>query len=357
MTAASRHCSGEITIPAEGDPIPAVLDAVRRYRLGGFIPMTDASAELGLALREAAPELLVIFPEARAYREISDKARLLELGTELGIPVPEQTVVHSKPNEGGLNGACAGVRYPVVAKPSRSAVEEGGVVHRFGVTMVADESELRAALSSYHPAAFPVLLQRRIDGPGLGAFALFWKGQPVRWFAHRRIREKPPTGGVSVYRESVPLRDDLREYATRILGHFGWSGVAMVEFKEDSNTGTPYLMEVNGRFWGSLQLALDAGVDFPAHLVTLTEGGQVGPDRGYPAGIRTRWLLGDLDHLIWMLRTPYSVRKGYDQLPSVLAALSTFLIPWRPGERWEVLSLDDPRPFFIEIREWLRALL
>ena len=94
-------------------------------------------------------------------------------------------------------------------------------------------------------------------------------------FAHTRIREKPPTGGVSVYRESVPLRDDVRAYSERILGRFNWSGVAMVEFREDRATGIPYLMEVNGRFWGSLQLAIDAGVDFPAMLVQLALGEEI----------------------------------------------------------------------------------
>ena len=37
----------------------------------------------------------------------------------------------------------------------------------------------------------------------------------------------------------------------------------MVEFKHDERDGVPKLMEINGRFWGSLQLAIDAGVDFP----------------------------------------------------------------------------------------------
>ena len=32
----------------------------------------------------------------------------------------------------------------------------------------------------------------------------------------------------------------------------------MVEFKQDATTGTPYFMEVNGRFWRSLQPGIDA---------------------------------------------------------------------------------------------------
>ncbi len=51
----------------------------------------------------------------------------------------------------------------------------------------------------------------------------------------------------------------------------------MVEFKADARTGTPYLMEINGRFWGSLQLAIDAGVDFPAILVAAALGAPIPP--------------------------------------------------------------------------------
>ena len=37
----------------------------------------------------------------------------------------------------------------------------------------------------------------------------------------------------------------------------------MVEFRIEHGTGEAYLMEVNGRIWGSLQLAIDAGVNLP----------------------------------------------------------------------------------------------
>src|SRR5205085_6819270 len=94
-------------------------------------------------------------------------------------------------------------------------------------------------------------------------FALFDRGALVADFAHRRLREKPPAGGASVLSESAPVDPCLREQVVRLLGSIGWHGVAMVEYKHDLRSGATVLMEVNGRFWGSLQLAVDAGVDFP----------------------------------------------------------------------------------------------
>ena len=176
-----------------------------------------------------------------------------------------------------------------------------------------------------------MLVQQRITGPGLGVFLLAWDGRTLAAFAHRRIREKPPTGGVSVYRESVAVAPELREYSERLLERFHWRGVAMVEFKQDAATGTPYLMEINGRFWGSLQLAIDAGVDFPEMLLGVTMGEAREPMRGFTEGVRCRWLWGDVDHLLWILRTPRAVRAAHPDLPGRLGALGRFLVPWRPG--------------------------
>ncbi|MDH5761188.1 MAG: ATP-dependent carboxylate-amine ligase, partial [Gemmatimonadota bacterium] len=121
-------------------------------------------------------------------------------------------------------------------------------------------------------------------------------------------------------------------------------------------TGTPYLMEVNGRFWGSLQLAVDAGVDFPELLVRVAEGKDVPPIPGYRIGVRSRWLWGDVDHLLSVLRGPKGLRETHPELPTALGAVARFLVPWRPGDRFEVLRPDDPRPFLRESAEWFRAL-
>jgi predicted ATP-grasp superfamily ATP-dependent carboligase len=222
--------------------------------------------------------------------------------------------------------------------------------------MVRGEGDFRQALAAYPPEAYPLLVQGRISGPGLGIFMLTCEGRPLASFAHRRIREKPPTGGVSVYSESVAARDDLAKDAKAILAHYRWSGVAMVEFKEEASTGTPYLMEVNGRFWGSLQLAIDAGVDFPLLAVRMALGEDVPPVDTYQLGARSRWLWGDVDHLLWVLRRGRRFRDAFPQIPSALTAMRRFLT-WRPGDRLDVLRVTDPEPFLRESMQWLRSMV
>jgi predicted ATP-grasp superfamily ATP-dependent carboligase len=332
-----------------------IARVVEREGIDVVIPMTDVSAPLVLALRSSHPEVEVPFPDLEDYRAISDKEGLLRVAGEVGVPVPRQVVLE-RPTT-AMERDPASVGFPLVLKPARSAVSTGAGIGKFGVTQVADAAQLEAALRAYPEEAYPILVQERIMGPGLGVFLLAWEGRTLAAFAHRRIREKPPTGGVSVYRESVAVAPELREYSERLLARYRWRGVAMVEFKQDARTGTPYLMEVNGRFWGSLQLAIDSGVDFPAMLMRALFGEPDSPVDSFRMGIRSRWLWGDVDHLLWILKTPGRIRASHPDLPGPLGALGRFLVPWRPGDRFEVLRARDPGPFVRETANWFRDIV
>jgi len=364
LAGASRHSRATHRVPdpaSDADGFTRAVDAlVDALGVRVLIPMTDVSAPLLLGLRERRPKLTIPFPDLDAYERLSDKAQLTRVAAELGVPVPRQVVLPAPPASGStvLGSTTLGeLGWPVIVKPARSAVRVRGRIQKLGVSAAGGDEELSGQLARHPPEAFPILLQQRIVGPGLGVFVLAAGGRVIAAFAHRRIREKPPTGGVSVYRESIPLRSDLREHAERLTARLAWSGALMLEFKEDASTGTPYLMEGNGRFWGSLQLAVDAGVDFPRLLVESALGAEVEPVRGYRYGVRSRWLWGDVDHLLWMLRAPGGYRSQHPYLPGRLEALGRFLVPWRPGDRYEVLRLSDPRPFLRESVQWVRGVL
>jgi predicted ATP-grasp superfamily ATP-dependent carboligase len=130
----------------------------------------------------------------------------------------------------------------------------------------------------------------------------------------------------------------------------GWHGVAMVEFRITPD-GTPYLMEINTRFWGSLQLAVNAGVDFPWLLYQITCGSQVMPVSDYRTGIRLYWLLGNLDWLYLMLRdSEFSIKEK-------LMAVASFLKPSPFKTKFEVARLTDMRPFWWELKQYIKDLL
>jgi predicted ATP-grasp superfamily ATP-dependent carboligase len=313
-----------------------------------LLPMTDPSLESVLERTESLPRGIALpFPDLATYRAASDKAHVLELARKCGFGVPETRII-AGPDE--CDAAVADAAFPAVVKPHRSVVAVGGQRRKLAVVLVADAAACRRILAALPAAAFPVLLQQRVSGVGEGFFALRWGGRTVAMFAHRRLREKPPDGGVSVYRESIPLEERLMGPGLRLLDALDWNGVAMIECKRDGTTGRPVVMEVNGRFWGSLQLAIDAGIDFPALLLRCVGGEMVPLCRDYRVGVRSRWFWGDVDHLYMRFRGD-GARVG-----SRLEALRDFLRVSPGRDRSEVWRWRDPIPFAVETLQWFGAL-
>ncbi len=357
LAGASRHASAQHAAPtalADPDGFGAEVERIARAeRADVLLPISEAALLALLPRRRSLEPCRIPFPDLERVRAVSDKARVTAAAAAAGVAVPEQVTLRSPADLAVLDSRA--LAYPLVVKPARSVIEGPGGRLKLGVLHVSSAEALDGALRALPEAAYPLLLQRRIVGPGVGVFLLLWGGELVAAFAHRRIREKPPSGGVSVYRESVALDPGLLARSRALLERFGWEGVAMIEYKLDAATGTPYLMEINGRFWGSLQLAVDAGVDFPALLVSLALGRRPEPVLSYRVGVRSRWWLGDLDHLLARLRHSPSDLALPPGSPGRLRAALDFLTLWRPGDRSEIFRWSDPRPGLREALQWLQG--
>ena len=352
VAGASRHCRAELSVhdplrqPAEF--VSDIEGILRRYDIESLIPIAEPALLALLPHRARFARTLLPFPDIEVFRRACDKAHVAQIASTLGIAVPEQ-VKAGDPVE-ALAPEIEALGFPLVLKPSRSVVSSSHGLAKAGVRYAFDRDDLKRQIGALGPEMYPLLLQRRVSGPGVGVFLLRWDGATRANFAHRRLLEKPPSGGVSVYRESILAPDDLVARSEALLAALDWSGVAMVEYKVDARTGTPYLMEINGRFWGSLQLAIDAGVDFPRLLLECAEGRVPPGPTPYRAGVRSRWFWGTVDHLAARRR------QGTSSSPSMLRVLSDLLAFWKGNEREEVFRFDDPRPFARETLQWLRAV-
>lgn len=105
------------------------------------------------------------------------------------------------------------------------------------------------------------LIQEYIDGKGMGFFGYYKNGKLLAHFQHERLREYPITGGMSVC--AISSRNlEIYNLGKKLLDSLNWNGVAMVEFKMNKNN-VPYLLEINPKFWGSIELAIECGAEFP----------------------------------------------------------------------------------------------
>ena len=341
----SRFCQRTIRVPDPTDNPGAFADAIatisEQERADWVLPITESALKSLLPARQRLCGRLP-FPTAEAFEAISDKARVLDAARAVGIDTPYQIVVRSAEEAPATwDGS-----WPLVVKPSRS-VNSG---HRFSVAYASSAGEMRACIRAMPASAFPLLLQERIIGPGTGIFLLIWDGIVRAGFAHRRIREKPPSGGVSVVAESIEADPGFVALSAKLLHEFGWLGVAMVEFKHDTRSGRTVLMEVNGRFWGSLQLAVDSGVDFPRLLIDCASGDPPGALPTFRVGHRGRWWWGDVDQVIMRLRHSARELSLVEATPGRGRAIREFLAERASNE---ILRRDDPWPAVRETINWV----
>ena len=352
----SRFVTRTVTVPnalkRPREFANAIVALVVAERAAVVFPIAEQSILAILPVIAQLSPAVVPFPDLASFSALTDKERLLKEASELGIAIPAQEIVRDVAE--GASMDLSRLRYPIVLKPARTVSEHEGVRATFSVTYAANASELQRKIRALPPAAFPLLLQQRVVGPGMGIFLLLWDGELKAQFAHQRLSEKPPSGGVSVYRESVSIDEGLRDLSRALLDRFGWRGVAMVEYKRDSATGKPYLMEVNGRFWGSLQLAIDSGVDFPRILAACALGESQQQMPLYRVGVRSRWWWGQIDNLVGRVRRSAAIDPLPPDTRSTRRVFGDLLLgPLRRADYEEVLRWSDPGPFWNETIRWI----
>ena len=324
----SRYCSWAMAYPSPlQDPsgfLSFLEDELTRRPYQMLLPMEEETLRLLAGHRSEFSDLTYLpIVSSRQLELARDKGKILQLATRLGIPTPRTWHVNDISRIDKLMGT---LPYPVVIKPRTGSGATG-------ISYPKNPSELKEQyLAIHHRFPYP-LIQEFVprEGSGYGASFLLDENHRVKAsFVHKRLREYPVTGGASTLRESVRY-DDIRDMGLSLLKALDWFGVAMVEFKLDPRDGIPKLMEINPRFWGSLSLAIQAGVDFPYLLYLMSLGRNFKPVENYETGKKCRWLLpGDILHFI--------------HNPGRMRLSPGFFAFWERNTAYDILSLHDPLP-------------
>ncbi|MFZ3170022.1 MAG: ATP-grasp domain-containing protein [Candidatus Methanoperedens sp.] len=299
--------------------IKSILDLVKKKKYEAIIPVRDDATLLLSKYKDLFSDFVKI-PVAD-YETLCigrDKSQTIKLALENNVPCPK-TYFPENPND--LLLLRDELEFPLVIKPYTSSGSRG-------IKVVNSFEELLIEYNNVVSEFGPVMVQEFIPYNGAyGVSMLFNKGEPRAIFTHKRLRQYPESGGPSTLRESVRY-PEIEEYSARLLKKINWHGVAMVEFRIDARNNEPKLMEINPRFWGSLELAVVSGVDFPYLLYQMAINGDVEPINDYKIGKKVRWLLGDI---LLFLSTKNKLKK-----------LPEFLDVW--GIDDDLLSLNDPLP-------------
>ena len=344
----SRYCAAYWDMPINKDDLgKVVLQLVPKEKITHIFATSDPAIMRLNRHRDALEKLAtLLFPPPEVVALAIHKDQTLELARRVGIPCPQTLLIRS---ESDIPQA-AHLQFPVVLKPSHQDIAAPAAPRpAFRVKYCASYQDLVRELSAFHESADYPLVQEYCAGHGAGIEVLMREGKPVLLFQHRRIREYPVSGGVSTCCQSVVPDPELRDWSIALLREMKWDGVAMVEFRQDPATGRAVLMEVNGRLWGSIPLAVHARCDFPYELFrTSLPGASLEAPPPYRVGLQCRLLAAETK---WLKDAVCN-----SPIPP-WRAVAQYLSAFRPGMTYYVWAWDDPRPalatFFGRIKRFV----
>jgi predicted ATP-grasp superfamily ATP-dependent carboligase/protein-tyrosine-phosphatase len=320
-----------------------LLEHVDAHHYDLVIPVTERLLVPLSRNRDRLRHVKIAMPDAQSLELVLDKSQTLALAEKIGVPGPGGVSVGSMDE---LEVLKPSLSFPLVLKPARSIGTGEGGASQLQVSYAFDMTELEAGCT--HALRFgPIILQEYFEGVGVGIELIAREGKVAYAFQHLRLHEVPLTGGGSSLRKSVPVVPQLLEASEKLISALNWNGVAMVEFKLDPQSGEFCLMEINGRFWGSLPLATAAGADFPSMLLDLELDGGIGHYRPYRNDVYCRLLSRDVYWYEAVLRGDVDTRIA--KIPrhwEVFKELSLFL---NFRHRFDVQSIFDPVPGLIDV--------
>jgi predicted ATP-grasp superfamily ATP-dependent carboligase len=223
-----------------------------------------------------------------------------------------------------------------------------------------DYLELERWLRYYAPLeAFP-MLQSYIPGYGLGQFFFMHKGQALLSFQHQRVHEWPPEGGFSSLCQSLSPHEHsgLQERSIALLRELAWEGAAMVEYRYDPERDHAVLMEINGRFWGSLPLAYHSQAPF-AWYTYMVLGKKKIPDTPViiKEGILCRNNLVDFKRLIRIVFQQDKIQDKSLKFSKGSEIFDFFAGYFNPKMYYYLFKLSDLKPMFADWKILLTKLI
>jgi predicted ATP-grasp superfamily ATP-dependent carboligase len=329
MSFASRYTKSHFVYPSPfRDPegfMRCITQQIGRLAPKVLIPVYEETFLLAKHKDILAPLVSFALPDYSQVLIAHNKHRWEPIARRSGIPVPA-----SYSAEDMQRGGTRHLRYPVLIKPKQG----GGA---WGIREAASCAQLDQWLAQPRWADKPwneFFVQEKIAGHTHCVAMLCNRGQLRAKVAYRQLRDYPATGGQATLR--VSARHAAAEaYFQRLLEQLEWHGPCQADFIVDSKTDVPYLIDVNPRLWGSLSLAIAAGVDFPYLIYRLALDGDVAPVTSFSTGVTTRWIGGDIAALPPRLRGGASKRE----------VLKDFFFPATRATLFDDFSFADPLPF------------
>jgi predicted ATP-grasp superfamily ATP-dependent carboligase len=325
LAAASNRVVAFHVVPAPEDGLEAFAAGVRRAVESGGYELVFASSDVDVLALSAVREQVgaaVPYPEHTALHRAMDKLELTAAARRAGLAVP-RTVV----DEGDE------LELPVVVKERvHGDLAAGASAATTMPEIVGERDTVRERVAAIRARRGEPIVQEVVRGQLLGLNVVCDREHRiVARVQHEALTIWPGDAGMSARAQTVRVDEQLAAGAQRLLRDLGWFGLVQLQFLAPRGE-TPRLIDLNGRFYLSLALALAAGVNLPALWARLATERPLPDGREARAGVRFQWLEGDL-------------RRAREEPPGAARwAAELAVLRWSPRAHHSIWSADDPRP-------------
>lgn len=288
MVAASRWCEHRHVVPRPRGDGEAFVGAVgRAVESVGYDLVVGGSDDFVAALAAHAEAIpcLVGHPSSEVIDRAFDKLEVAGVAAGLGFDVPRAVVATDEETE-AWNG-------PVVVKcRSHWSPGQRNVV-RIESRRFAGAAEATDRIRLIRDAGFEPILQEPVDGRLEALAGIFRDGR-----LEGRVQQVadglwPTPSGPSSRATTVPIDEALAEQCERLLSALGWHGLVELQFLTDP-AGRRSLIDLNGRCYGSIALAVAAGVNLPVAAARHSLGEPFATLDDARPGVRFSWIAGDM---------------------------------------------------------------
>lgn len=358
--ASSRHLKHFYVRQKDGEQLIEQLRSLaKHHQCDHLLAISEADIVWLNTHRQALMPLSLLVPTQPQMDQVLNKSKTYEISSRLGIKTPPSYEITHLDD---LEQYRTHFAFPLVLKwdnPQETIAQlRAHGLSLFKTHYVESYDELVEFLSPYQAINRYPLIQHYCPGQGLGQFFLRHNGKIIQRFQHQRLHEWPPEGGTSTLCQAVSTENHqaLLQKSEALLEALNWEGVAMVEYRYDSATQQAYLMEINGRFWGSYPLAQQCGADFGWLLLAYCGLG-ITPDVNKPTdGLVCRFMFPELRRLARVCFSPSTISDPYYR-NTPLRDLSRFIgLFFYPKSRYYVFNLSDSQPLFHDLFQALKKI-
>lgn len=233
--------------------VESVYDLAQKKNIDVILPTGISTRYLLSKYKDHPISDYMLLPDSEIFDIANHKGRLAEYLDQRGLPHP--STLFKRKNAFLSPDEISNLTFPILMKPTDG---RGGK----GIQLFSSGQELMEGLNSFAMNDDYVFQQYIEDETSYGCGVLCKDGEILAYNAFKL--EGRYDNAFSFSTEQLFIdNQEIFDITQKLMSDLNWSGVANVDFVYDNKNNKYYILEINPRYWSTLSLSVQAGVNFP----------------------------------------------------------------------------------------------